>query len=137
MRTALRSLVLIVPVHDICLRFTSTRTSFNLSLLLVALYGPVNEKGHVAPVSLLITITRLCIILRLFTSVKNYNFQMKHSDIFSYFCSKHRSCVLVRTAPLTMAVITSTHELRFRANIRRKNHVYPCTPQLLQYKSWV
>ena len=122
MRTALRSLVLIVPVHDICLRFTSTRTSFNLSLLLVA------------PVSLLITITRLCIILRLFTSVKNYNFQMKHSDIFSYFCSKHRSCVLVRTAPLTMAVITSTHELRFRAKIRRKKHVYPCTPQLYNIK---
>ena len=29
---------------------------------------------------------------------KNENFQMKNSYIFSYFCSKHRLWVLVRTA---------------------------------------
>ena len=29
---------------------------------------------------------------------KNENFQMKNSDIFSYFCSKHRLWVLVRAA---------------------------------------
>ena len=29
---------------------------------------------------------------------KNENFQIKNSDIFSYFCSKHRLWVLVRTA---------------------------------------
>ena len=29
---------------------------------------------------------------------KNENFQIKISDIFSYFCSKHRLWVLVKTA---------------------------------------
>ena len=29
---------------------------------------------------------------------KNENFQMKNSDMFSYFCSKHRLWVLVSTA---------------------------------------
>ena len=29
---------------------------------------------------------------------KNENFQIKNSDIFSYFCSKNRLWVLVRTA---------------------------------------
>ena len=29
---------------------------------------------------------------------KNENFQIKNSDIFSYFCSKHRLRVFVRTA---------------------------------------
>ena len=29
---------------------------------------------------------------------KNENFQIKNLDIFSYFCSKHRLWVLVRTA---------------------------------------
>ena len=31
-------------------------------------------------------------------TTKNENFQIKNSDIFSYFCSKHRLWVLVRTA---------------------------------------
>ena len=41
------------------------------------------------------------------------NFRIKNSDIFfSYFCSKHRLWILVRTAE---AVLTSTHNLWFRA----------------------
>ena len=34
----------------------------------------------------------------IFHGCKNGNFQMKNCDIFSYFCSKHRSWVHVRTA---------------------------------------
>ena len=50
-----------------------------------------------------------------FTS-KNWKFSDKNSDIFSYFCSKHRLCVFVRTAE---AVLTSTHNLCFWAEIRK------------------
>ena len=32
------------------------------------------------------------------SSPKTENFEIKNSDIFSYFCSKHRLWVLVRTA---------------------------------------
>ena len=42
-------------------------------------------------------------------------FLIKNSDIFSYFCSKHRLWVLVRTA----SVLTSTHNLCFGAEVRK------------------
>ena len=42
---------------------------------------------------------------------------------FFFFCSKHRSLVHVRTA----SVLTSTHDLCFRAKTGK--HEYPCKPQ--------
>ena len=41
--------------------------------------------------------------------------QIKNSDIFSYFCSKHRLLVLVRTTSVSRAeaVLMSTHTLCF------------------------
>ena len=36
----------------------------------------------------------------IFHGYKNGNFQMKKCDFFSFFCSKHRSWVNVRTASL-------------------------------------
>ena len=64
-----------------------------------------------------ITKTHPCNILQFSTAVKIIIFRRK-IVIFSYFCSKHRSWVLVRT---------STYNLCFRANIRK--NVYPCKPQ--------
>ena len=49
--------------------------------------------------------------------------------ILSYFCSKHRLWVLVRTA----SILTSTHNLCLWAEIW-KNDVYPCKPQLYYIK---
>ena len=46
---------------------------------------------------------------------KNENFQMKNSDIFSYFCSKHRLWVLVLSR-------------------NKKNNAYPCKPQFYYIK---
>ena len=46
--------------------------------------------------------------------------------LFSYFCSKHRSLVHVRTASL------STHNRCFRAKIRKNE--YPCKPQFSYIK---
>ena len=45
-----------------------------------------------------ITKTRLFKYMENFTSKKTENFQIKNTDFFSYFCSKHRLWVLVRTA---------------------------------------
>ena len=60
---------------------------------------------------------------------KTENFQIKKKiRYFSYFCSKHRLWVLVRTAPRE-AVLTSIHNLCFWAEIK-KNDVYPCKPQI-------
>ena len=60
-------------------------------------------------------------ILQFLTAVKKDNFQMKNCDVF---CSKHWLWVLV--------VLTSTHNLCFRAKIRK--HVYPCKPQFKYIK---
>ena len=51
----------------------------------------------------------------IFHSCKNDNFQMKFFNIFLIFALKHRLWVHVRT---TEAVLTSTHNLCFRAKIR-------------------
>ena len=63
---------------------------------------------------------------------KNDNFQLNF-ELFSYFCSKHRSWVHVRTANNGLclraeAVLLSTHDLCFRAKIRKK--CIPCKPAL-------
>ena len=76
---------------------------------------------------LIITQTCPWHILQYFTAVENGNFQMKKMIYFSYFCSKHRSWVHVRTASLT-----STYDLCFRAKIRK--NVYPCKPQFYYIK---
>ena len=48
---------------------------------------------------LMLTITETCLFKYLnFTTKKNEYFQIKDSDNFSYFCSKHRLWVFVRTA---------------------------------------
>ena len=57
----------------------------------------------------------------IFHGCKNGNFHMKKCEIFLNFCSKHRSLVL-----------TSTHDLCFRAIIRQ--NVYPCKPQFYYIK---
>ena len=57
---------------------------------------------------------------------KTENFQRKNSDIFSYFCSKHRLWVLVRTASARRYEYSHSmflsrnkkHNLCFRAEIR-------------------
>ena len=67
-----------------------------------------------------ITKTRLFKYTEIFTT-KNSKFSVKNSDIFSYFCSKHRLWV-------------STHNLWFWAEIR-KNNLYPCKSQF--YYSWL
>ena len=83
---------------------------------------------------------------RLFKYIENFiskhcKFSDKKLWYFSYFCSKHRLWVLVRTA---LAVLTSTHNLCFWAERRggsneypqsmflsrnKKNNVYPGKPQ--------
>ena len=59
--------------------------------------------------------TRLYKYIDNFTS-KNSEFSVKKLWYFSYFCSKHRLWVLVRTAS---GVPTSTHNLCFWAEIRK------------------
>ena len=70
-------------------------------------------------------------ILKIFPP-KNENFQIKILIFFSYFCSKHRLWVLVRTASPGEAVLTSTHNLCFEQKL--ENNVYPCKPQFYYIK---
>ena len=55
----------------------------------------------------------------IFQGCKNDNFQMKNIDIFPIFT-------------LSEAVLTSTHNLCFRAKIRK--NVYPCKPHFYYIK---
>ena len=55
----------------------------------------------------------------IFHGCKKGNFQTKKMWSFSHFCSKHRSWVHVRTASLRR-FLTSTHDVCFRAKIRKK-----------------
>ena len=57
---------------------------------------------------------------------KKENFQIKKIWYFSYFCSKHRLWVLVRTASLRP--LTSTHNVCFWAEIRKIMHI-PVNPR--------
>ena len=59
-------------------------------------------------------------------TTKKWKFSDKKFRYFSYFCSKHRLWVPVRTASKE-AVPTSTHNLCLSRN--KKNNVYPCKPQ--------
>ena len=53
-----------------------------------------------------------------FHGCKNDNFHMKNCDIFSYFCSKHRSWVHIQV------VLTNAHNLCFREKIRKNMYYY-------------
>ena len=65
----------------------------------------------------------------IFHDCKNGNFQLKNCDIYSYFCSKHRSWVHVRTASLRRFLLVPTiHALE------KKKSVYPCSPQFYYIK---
>ena len=69
----------------------------------------------------------------IFHGCKNVNFQMKDYSIFLFFCSK-TLIVGTHSNRLIEAVLMSTHNLCFRAKIREKNNVYPCTPQFYYIK---
>ena len=57
---------------------------------------------------------------------KDENFQIKKIWYFSYFCSKHRLWVLVKTASKRRFQRIPTINVLSR---NKKNNVYPCKPQ--------
>ena len=61
----------------------------------------------------------------IFHGCKNVNFQMKTYNIFLIF-AQNIDCGYTLEPP-NEAVLMSTHNLCFRAKIRK--NVYPCTPQ--------
>ena len=59
-------------------------------------------------------------------TTKNWTFPGKNSDIFSYFRSKHRLCVLVRTARRGGS---NEYQQSMFLSRNKKNNVYPCKLQ--------
>ena len=84
----------------------------------------LHENHQVDSANVTITKTRPCNVLQFFTAVKNDNFQMKNFDVFFFF-AQNIDC--------GYTVLTSTHNLCFRAKIREKNE-YPCKPQFYYIK---
>ena len=78
----------------------------------------------------IITKTRLFKYIENFTS-KNWNFSGKKLWYFSYFCSKHRLWVLVRTASARRFYRIPTIYVLSK---NMKNNVYPCKPQFYHIK---
>ena len=66
---------------------------------------------------------------QIFHGCKKDNFQMKNYDIFLIF-AQNIDCGY--TLELIEAVLTSTHNLCFRAKVRK--NVYPCKPQFFYIK---
>ena len=64
-------------------------------------------------------------------TAKNWKFSDKKLWYFSYFCSKHRLWVLVRTASLRRFSRVPTI---FVLSRNKKNKVYPCKPQFYYIK---
>ena len=62
---------------------------------------------------------------------QNKNLQIKNSDIFSYFCSKHGFRVLVRTARRGGS---NGYPQFMLLNRNTKHNVYPCKPQFYYIK---
>ena len=80
-----------------------------------------------------ITKTRLFKYIENFTSKNWFYLHKKKLWHFSYFCSKQRLWVLVRTA--SEAVLTSTQKsMGFFFQKNKKNNVYPCQPQFYYIK---
>ena len=87
------------------------------------------------PSKVLVSITRTHLFkcIEILQPKKEF-FQIKKSDIFQYFCSKHRLWVLGE------AVLTSTNDLCFAEaqsmflSRNKKNNVYPCKPQIYYLK---
>ena len=61
--------------------------------------------------------------------------QLFKITIFSHFCSKHRLWVHVRTDRLIEAVLTSTHDVSFRAKISKIMYTPVFLTPILLYKS--
>ena len=78
-----------------------------------------------------ITKTRLFKYIETFTSKKPWKLLNKKLRNFSYFCSKHRLWVLVRTARRGSSDKYS--QSMFLSKIK-KNNVYPCKPQFYYTK---
>ena len=72
-----------------------------------------------------ITKTRPCNVQQFFTTEKNDNFQLIVFDYFHTFAQNIDWWY-------NEAVLTSTHNLCFRAKIRK--NVYPCKPQFCNIK---
>ena len=70
-------------------------------------------------------------IYRKFHLNKTENFQIKNSDIF-HISTQNIDCGYLLDC-LSETVLRSTHNLCFRAKIR-KNNVYPCKPQFYYIK---
>ena len=64
----------------------------------------------------IITKTRLFKYTEIFTTKRKWKFSYKKFWYFSYFCSKHRLRVLVRTATI------------YVLSWNKKNNIYPCKP---------
>ena len=77
-----------------------------------------------------ITKTRLYKYIENFT-FKNWKFSDQNLCYISYFCSKHRLWVLVRTASLRRFLRVPTIYVLCR---NKKNNVYPCKPQFYYIK---
>ena len=67
----------------------------------------------------------------IFHGYKKVNFQMKNFNIFLIFV-QNIDCGYTLEPPQFEAVLMSTHNLCFRAKIRK--NVYPCKPQLYYMK---
>ena len=67
----------------------------------------------------------------IFHGCKNDYFQTKNYDIFLIF-AQNIDCGYTLEPPLSVAVLTSTHNLCFGAKIRK--NVYPCKPQFYYIK---
>ena len=84
-----------------------------------------------------ITKTRLFKYIENFTS-KNIKFSDKKIGYFSYFCSKHRLWVLVRTAwgkaVLTSRGSSNEYPQSMFLSRNKKNNAYPCKPQFYYIK---
>ena len=64
----------------------------------------------------------------IFHGCKNDNFQMKNCDIYSYFCSKHRSWVHVRIASVKRFLRVSTiYVLEQKQRFMHQSFVAPAT----------
>ena len=68
----------------------------------------------------------------IFHGCKNDNFQIKIFDIFLIFAQNIDCGYTLEPPHLSEAVLTCTHNLCFRAKIRK--NLYPCIPQFYYIK---
>ena len=130
-------ILIIISIFIIAINHIYCIWTVLIQILVIILKKKVDEMGITLRIGVhemrIITKTRLFKYIENFTS-KNWKFSDKILWYVSYFCSKYRLLVLVRTASVLLRVGSNEYPQSIFLSRNKKNNVYPSKPQFYYIK---